>query len=73
MSRKHMKTEEFNRIKVEDTKIINTEAMQDVQNSDYDEQELEKLSIDELKYILEYEQCDKKRTALIKKLIKQKR
>ena len=25
------------------------------------------------KYILEYEQCDKKRTALIKKLIKQKR
>ena len=47
--------------------------MQDVQNSDYDEQELEKLSIDELKYILEYEQCDKKRTALIKKLIKQKR
>ena len=51
MSRKHMKTEEFNRIKVEDTKIINTEAMQDVQNSDYDEQELEKLSIDELKYL----------------------
>ena len=68
-----MKTEEFNRIKVEDTKIINTEAMQDVQNSDYDEQELEKLSIDELKYILDYEQCDTTRTALIKKLIKQKR
>ena len=47
--------------------------MQSIQNADYDEEELSKLTVDELKYILEYEQCDKQKIALIKKLIKQKK
>ena len=73
MSKHNIKTEEFNRIKVEDTKTIDANALHDALDGNYEEEELQKLTVDELQYILEYEDCDKEKTAIIKKLIKQKK
>lgn len=68
-----IKTEIFDRIKVEDTKIIDKSILDQIASTDYNHEQLSKLTIDELTYVLEHEADDKKTISLIKDLIKQKR
>lgn len=70
---KKIETKEFDRIKVEDTKVVNSSILKNSLSSGIDEQALSKLTVDELKYMLEYEEHDKETIDLIKRFIKQKR
>ena len=48
-------SEDFERIKVEDTTVIDPSQIKDVSDDGIDDNVLRDLSIDELKYMLEYE------------------
>jgi len=48
-------SEDFERIKVEDTQVIDPSQIKEVSDDGIDDNVLRDLSIDELKYMLEYE------------------
>lgn len=62
--------ENFERIKVEETKIVNINDLGNISASSIDE-ELSKLSKKELKYRLKYEETDPVVIAKIKKLLEE--
>ena len=61
--------EEFERIKVEETKVVNLKDLGDLSSSNIDE-ELSKLSKKQLKYRLKYEETDPVVVAKIKELLR---
>lgn len=69
---KKLKTEDFQRIKVEDTKVVNTKAIHSL-NDDLSDDNLAKLSVEELQYMIEYEDHTKEEIQKIKKYIKLKK
>ncbi len=69
---KKLKTEDFQRIKVEETKIINTDTIKNLDDILSDEN-LQNLSLEELQYMIEYEDHSKSEIEKIKKYIKLKK
>ena len=64
---------EFERIKVEDTKIVDQSQIKDVSDDGIDDSLLSTLTIDELTYMLEYEDHSPKIVERIKYYIKLKK
>lgn len=64
---------EFERIKVEDTKIVDQSQIKDVSDDGIDDSLLSNLTIDELTYMLEYEDHSPKVVEKIKYYIKLKK
>lgn len=69
---KKLKTEDFQRIKVEDTKVVDTKAIHSL-NDDLSDSNLAKLSLEELQYMIEYEEHTKEEIQKIKHFIKLKK
>ena len=70
---KKIETKEFERIKVEDTKVVNSSVIRNSLSTGIDEKSLSSLTLEELEYMLEYEDHDKQTIELIKRFIKQKK
>lgn len=64
---------EFERIKVEDTKIVDQSQIKDVSDDGIDDSLLSNLTVDELTYMLEYEDHSPKIVERIKYYIKLKK
>lgn len=69
---KKINTEEFERIKVENTQVINTKIIRDIDQNNFNEESLSNLTKDELQYMLEFEDHTSEQIELIKKYLKQK-
>lgn len=69
---KKINTEEFERIKVENTQVVNTKIIRDIDQNNFNDATLSSLTKDELQYMLEFEDHTPEQVALIKKYLKLK-